>query len=177
MHQDSTLSPTSTRCTWDLQILPTADVIIASSDSNWHDNIVNNFEFHRVIADESQSFTKCHYQTARCIASQRRWCLSSAPCSTSVFDLLSQIAFISPTGRWKYDGELHMAMGGFRTGTAAGFHALVQVLAKCMVRHSKSQQRPTNATRLSIDVTLLLNNLDNVLKHVVGRASGFWICC
>jgi hypothetical protein len=36
-----------------------------------------------------------------------------------------------------------MALGGFRRGTAEGCHSLVQVLAKCMVRHSKSQQRPT----------------------------------
>lgn len=144
--------------------LPFADVIIVSTDSKWHDDIINNFEFHRVIADESHSSTNWHYQTARCIASQRRWCLSSTPCSTSVFDLLSQITIISPTGRWKYDGELHMALGGFRRGTAEGFHSLVQVLAKCMVRHSKSQQRPTKrqdwqsfTLPRSITVTTYLN--------------------
>jgi non-specific serine/threonine protein kinase len=137
------------------QNLASADVIISTSTFQWSNDIVANFEFHRVVVDESHLLgtASANVDVARRIQGQRRWCVTGTPFTTSVFDLMPQVSFLSPTATWKHDKDLHIALYAFRdpsnTATAKqGFYMLADVLKKCIVRHTKAQQMQAKSQAL-----------------------------
>jgi len=126
-----------------------ADIILSSSTVTWDNDFTTNFEFHRVVVDESHLLARSSLEMARRISGHYRWCLSETLFfSGTIFDLMPQICFLSPSANWQYDKELHIALYAFRdpskTASAKqGFYMLADVLKKCVVRHTKSQVEQT----------------------------------
>ena len=79
-----------------LSDLALTDIIVSSATFKWPDWIVDNFEFHRVIMDESHllgsSSAKLH--CAELIRSRRKWCVTATPAISSVCNLRLQAEFL-----------------------------------------------------------------------------------
>lgn len=77
--------------------LSRADAIVTTATMKWPDSIVKNFCFHRVIMDEAHLLGKSGaacFKNAKAFKANHRWCVTSAPMSSSLVELEKQAEFL-----------------------------------------------------------------------------------
>jgi hypothetical protein len=139
-----------------------SDVIISSSTFQWESWITENFEFHRVVVDESHLFatasSSAKVAIANKVSSFQKWCVTATPCpGGSVSDLSTQLGFLNSSGQYTHYNSLRAALTSFFQMCYSGrsnnnnnvasspqkkeaFYILANELQKCMIRHVKSQR-------------------------------------
>mmetsp|Transcript_19624 Transcript_19624/g.68075 ORF Transcript_19624/g.68075 Transcript_19624/m.68075 type:complete len:741 (-) Transcript_19624:28-2250(-) len=110
------------------------DVIISTTTFSWPD-WTKDYEFHRVVVDESHLFgtasAKRNYADA--VPSLRRWCCTATPMSMSAGSISTQALFL---GRQ----DLLMAAHYFDLKRPGSFAAFKDKLAPIFIRHTKAQR-------------------------------------
>ena len=75
------------------------DLIISTATFKWADDIVDKFEFHRLVMDESHLFTtaptSAKFDFAKRINSEMKWCVTATPFTTSINGISGQLHFLS----------------------------------------------------------------------------------
>eukprot|EP00592_Proboscia_alata_P002764 CAMPEP_0194373150 /NCGR_PEP_ID=MMETSP0174-20130528/21570_1 /TAXON_ID=216777 /ORGANISM="Proboscia alata, Strain PI-D3" /LENGTH=796 /DNA_ID=CAMNT_0039152057 /DNA_START=60 /DNA_END=2446 /DNA_ORIENTATION=- len=126
--------------------LENIDILISTATFQWPACVTENFDFSRVVMDESHLFSNVksaniHY--ALKIISRRRWCVTATPCTASISDLKLQLSFlrIDDENNCGLHNALERAMEGSTNHKETKFFELANELSKHMIRHVKTQSK------------------------------------
>jgi SNF2 family DNA or RNA helicase len=110
------------------------DVIISTTTFSWPD-WTKDYEFHRIVVDESHLFgtasAKRNY--AEAVPSLRRWCCTATPMSMSAASISSQAGFLGRQDIW-------LEATNFDCKRPGSFAAFKDKLAPIFIRHTKAQR-------------------------------------
>ncbi|CAB9515341.1 Chromodomain-helicase-DNA-binding protein 1 [Seminavis robusta] len=126
------------------ELVARADIIITASTSSISKALKQQYEFQRIVIDESHlPAPSISFRHVKGVVAQRRWCVTATPCVSSLSELDAQIDFIGLGGDFKELKRIKLSRKLY-------FFAAVDTLKSVMTRHFKEMNMNDGSEALSL---------------------------